>query len=82
MVWRAAERLKHVDADTTRAGLFFRSVGRASVLLVGGKIGRIGNIDHSAVEASGCLVREGKLQLTERFLQDSQRRIELYGEKN
>jgi beta-aspartyl-dipeptidase (metallo-type) len=31
-------------------------VGRASVLLVDGKIGRIGNIDHSAVEASGLAV--------------------------
>jgi beta-aspartyl-dipeptidase (metallo-type) len=32
-------------------------VGRASVLLVDGKIGRIGNIDHSAVEASGLEVQ-------------------------
>jgi beta-aspartyl-dipeptidase (metallo-type) len=46
-----------------------RPVGRTSVLLVDGKIGRIGRIDHSALEsaglelevidAEGCLVVPG-----------------------
>jgi beta-aspartyl-dipeptidase (metallo-type) len=53
-------------------------VGRASVLLVDGKIGRIGNIDHSAVEASGlevevidaegCLVVPGLIDPHEHLL--------------
>jgi len=53
-------------------------VGRASVLLVDGKIGRIGNIDHSAVHASGlevevidaegCLVVPGLIDPHEHLL--------------
>jgi beta-aspartyl-dipeptidase (metallo-type) len=53
-------------------------IGRASVLLVDGKIGRIGNIDHSAVEASGlevevidaegCLVVPGLIDPHEHLL--------------
>jgi beta-aspartyl-dipeptidase (metallo-type) len=53
-------------------------VGRASVLLVDGRIGRIGNIDHSAVEASGlevevidaegCLVVPGLIDPHEHLL--------------
>src|SRR3954466_9961050 len=53
-------------------------IGRASVLLVDGKIGRIGNIDHSAVEASGlevhvidaegCLVTPGLIDPHEHLL--------------
>ena len=55
-----------------------RPVGRASVLLVDGKIGRIGNIDHSAVHASGlelevidaegCLVVPGLIDPHEHLL--------------
>ncbi len=55
-----------------------RPVGRASVLLVDGKIGRIGRIDHSALESSGlelevidaegCLVVPGLIDPHEHLL--------------
>jgi beta-aspartyl-dipeptidase (metallo-type) len=55
-----------------------RPLGRTSILLVDGKIGRIGNIDQSAVEqsglevqvieAEGCLVTPGLIDPHEHLL--------------
>src|SRR5918994_5397204 len=55
-----------------------RPLGQASILLVDGKIGRVGNIDHSAVEAlglelavidaEGCLVVPGLIDPHEHLL--------------